>query len=1399
MDTPVTLATRPLLRLVFCCAIYVAQGIPFGFVTVALAAWLANHGGGENAVGTIIAMAVLPWSFKWLWGPVVDSGLFGALGRRRPWLILAQTMMIVTALLLLRAGGDTALLGWLVLLHNVFVALQDVAIDALAVDMLEGNQRERASGMMYGSSYVGTMLGGAGLGLVMASYGLPTAVLALAAIQAVTLAAVLAIRERPGDRFFFGWSQASQAAAPAPHGLGPMALLSRLAIAMVRSAALRTGVGAVLMKILPALLSVTMTVQMFKHLGWTEAGFAEVSGGFGNLLGLGAAVAAGFLAAFIGPKTTAVAANSILAASWILLAAKPSLWEYEMTIYVWFGIYEACLAFMSVSLFALFMRVSTPAVAATQFTASMALMNLATSYGSWLAGPVSGFLDAPTTFLVAGLLQPLGALLLPDVRSSGRGPAPLTDDCPLPPRGTAAATSEAGPPPGAALSIGPIPALIAALLLMLTVGFPLRAAAEPASEWSAAAVRSQATLMERETFWDRCDQAWFLDNVPLLDCPDADIETTWWYRFELLTKHLTYGSPDTGYVFTEFLDRPFWSGAYGAISCPAGHQLAEARWLRSPRIARDYARYWVNTPGAQPRNYSTWLADAVWGIHLVHPARLHLGAAGHPAATAATVFPGDILPGLEANTQAWHDRHFVPATGLYWQVGHDDGMEFNISSRQTTDILRGAPSYRPSFIAYQWADLQALARMEDLLGEPARATGHRAAAEALREKMEASLWDERRGFFLAAFRDAESLDGATVAAGSRIYDSGRFAGSPHGRELIGYVPWQFDMPSRGKGFEEAWKYLGDPEFFQAPFGPSTVERHDPLFILQPHCCWWSGQSWPYATTQTLKALANVLQFRSPGFGNDGPGLQEVVSAKDYVALLNTYARTHRKAGRPYLAEACHPDTGSFDGHDAYNHSEHYFHSGYADLVITGLAGLVPRPDDTLEVRPLFPPEWDFFRLDRVIYRGREVAVVWDRDGSRYGLGAGLHLLADGRVIASSPTVGRLTATLPPVSAALVAAGLVDEGLKPGIVPTRVNVAVNNDGTYFPRIVPDSIRRGTSPATLADGVAWYLVSPPNRWESATAGVPETLVLDLGVPRCVDTLSLVLLDDEPGILAGTADAAVPGRDTLPSDVRAPQTISVETWNGTEWEPLPIETPLPEPPEGHMANHIRFVPRYLQKLRIELVPRPGMRVGLSEVELWGEALLPLEPAPAPASPPAAPSRQRARPSRYLRMWKRACSGHSSARPVSRPGTGALSTKRTPGMPSASHTSRYDRVERAIDGIVSYQTNPNNRWTAYESPADTDWLAVDFGAPRTFSRLELALYDDRGGVQSSEQFHVEVLTDGAWKPVDDEVHTPEQPLGNTLNEARFKAVTARQMRVVFTHRGAARSGVSEIFVWEE
>ena len=203
-------------------------------------------------------------------------------------------------------------------------------------------------------------------------------------------------------------------------------------------------------------------------------------------------------------------------------------------------------------------------------------------------------------------------------------------------------------------------------------------------------------VLDSQTFWENRDWDWYRANIPFLETPDAQLDTTYYYRWELVTRHLTYGSPRTGYTYTEFIDRPFWSGAYGAISCPAGHQLYEVRWLREPRYAQDYARYWFRTPGAQPRNYSTWLADSVWAVQMVH---------GDPT------FATDLLPDLITNFEGWVARHFVPSVGLFWQTGHDDGMEFNIASRQTTDILRGAPSFRPSFNAYMYADARAISQI----------------------------------------------------------------------------------------------------------------------------------------------------------------------------------------------------------------------------------------------------------------------------------------------------------------------------------------------------------------------------------------------------------------------------------------------------------------------------------------------------------------------------------------------------------------------------------------------------------------------------------------------------------------------------------------------------------------
>ncbi len=835
---------------------------------------------------------------------------------------------------------------------------------------------------------------------------------------------------------------------------------------------------------------------------------------------------------------------------------------------------------------------------------------------------------------------------------------------------------------------------------------------------ASAQVLDKGKLLEDETFWDNRDFDWYSKNIPFFECPDKEVTTTYYYRWDLLTKHLTYGSPNSGYSFTEFIDRPFWSGAYGAISCPAGFQFYEARWLRSPRIANDYMRYWFRTPGAQPRNYSTWLADSAVAVNRVHPNE---------------EFLVDLLPDLIANYSGWEQRHFVPEVGLFWQTGHDDGMEFNIVSRQTQDILRGAPSYRPSFNAYMWADAKAISHVARLANETDIAERFESKADSLMEKMLELMWDPKRQFFFPVLKNDEQRDGHTMKAMTRTYESGQFAGDPHGRELIGYVPWQFKMLGAKTEFDVAWKKLMDRDGFFADFGPSTVERNDPMFLLQKSCCWWSGQSWPYATTQTLTALANYLQ--SGG---------EKLTKADYNELLNIYARSHRKDGKPYLAEALNPDTGSFEGHDAYNHSEHYFHSGYCDLVISGLVGLVSRDDDTLEIHPLAPRDWDYFALDDVPYRGHLLSILWDKTGERYGRGTGLRLLVDGKLVASSPQLGRLEIN--------DAVPLVDkpEG-ESDVKRARTNFAVNNDGTYYPRTTASFTSTATSVSKLNDGNYWYLQHPPNRWTcEGSPNAKDSVEVDFGVERSIDIVKLYILDDQAAELA--------------TRVRAPEAIQLEVWVNDAWQKLQAE-PQPAKPTGHRPFTLTFPTLRTQKLRATLTHTGNSRSGLTELEAWGNADLPLVTVPPP-------------------IGNLAFNNGSAMYPKA----------------SASHHDRFGGVPKsAIDGIINFLASPTNRWTSYESKTETDWLQIDFGKSVEFSRVELAIYDDRGGVQTPLKYEIETWDGQAWESVQDISRSPEKPAGSQWNTATFAPVTSEKIRIVFTNHGNARSGVTEVMVWND
>jgi PAT family beta-lactamase induction signal transducer AmpG len=149
---------RP-LRLGTLCILYAAQGIPDGFVRIALKTYLIGLGVTTDAVGNVIAMVSWPWAMKWVWGPFIDRFGYAPMGRRRPWILAAQILMAVTLLAMLQIPNLAAELKYLalmVLLVNIFASLQDVSVDALAVDLLPAKERGVANGFMYGSNYAGS-------------------------------------------------------------------------------------------------------------------------------------------------------------------------------------------------------------------------------------------------------------------------------------------------------------------------------------------------------------------------------------------------------------------------------------------------------------------------------------------------------------------------------------------------------------------------------------------------------------------------------------------------------------------------------------------------------------------------------------------------------------------------------------------------------------------------------------------------------------------------------------------------------------------------------------------------------------------------------------------------------------------------------------------------------------------------------------------------------------------------------------------------------------------------------------------------------------------------------------------------------------------------------------------
>ena len=482
------------------------------------------------------------------------------------------------------------------------------------------------------------------------------------------------------------------------------------------------------------------------------------------------------------------------------------------------------------------------------------------------------------------------------------------------------------------------------------------------------------------------------ENIPLIDIPNKEIEETYYFRWWTFRKHIK--STEDGFVITEFLPNVSWSKKHNTINCPAGHHIYEGRWLKDSKYISEYIDFWLNKSGDGIRQYSFWVADATLAFHNIH--------------RNDSIMSKQLKP-LINNYNEWEKIRKEKDKILFFQYDDRDGMELTASGRKLnngTEIF-GIQSVRPTINSYMYADADAISKISYMNNDIENGKKYERKAKEIKKEVQRALWNKDLNFFTVLPKNynenSEPLDV---------------------RELIGYVPWYFNLPDDNPKYATAWEKIIDTSSFLAPIGLTVTEQSDPYFKVsyEGHECQWNGPSWPFATTQTLKALSNFLNNYSHN---------KTISKGDYYNLLLQYARQHKIENDKgeiinWIDENINPYNGDWisrtrlkdwegkgwsDDKGGVERGKDYNHSGFTDLILSDLLGIKPQLNNTIEINPLIPDNWDWFAVDNIYYQGEKMSLVWDGSGKKYNRGKGLMLFKENVLVAKSNKIEKLIYTM----------------------------------------------------------------------------------------------------------------------------------------------------------------------------------------------------------------------------------------------------------------------------------------------------------------------------------------------------------------------------------------------------
>lgn len=380
--------TRP-QQITLLTALYAAQGLPFGFFTLALPVLLREAGWSLTAIGLLQFLA-LPWAIKFLWAPAVDHH-----GTRRGWLLALQCAAVMAALLLSQVplSAGSWLLFAAVFGFNLIAATQDIVTDGLAVRLLNARERGLANGIQVGAYRLGMVLGGGLLLWVFARTSWSVMFCCMAALLAITIVPVWRLKEPP-----------SQPAAIKPTG----AALATAWLHRALTPGMPALAGVIFCYRLGDQMIGSLITPFMSDQGVPKETIAIMKGAVGSGASLVGALLGGWLTFRAGRRKALLISGLAQAAGFGLLvwaAAGP----FDIRLLWAATVIEGVLGTMaSVALFTLMMDASDPQHAGTDYTLLASVAVVVGSLGGLIGGVLGDAFGYAVTFGIGTVLSGLG-------------------------------------------------------------------------------------------------------------------------------------------------------------------------------------------------------------------------------------------------------------------------------------------------------------------------------------------------------------------------------------------------------------------------------------------------------------------------------------------------------------------------------------------------------------------------------------------------------------------------------------------------------------------------------------------------------------------------------------------------------------------------------------------------------------------------------------------------------------------------------------------------------------------------------------------------------------------------------------------------------------------------------